>query len=100
MRTILSLAEKGKAGYFEIWKKKDEYILYLCLSHTGQVMPICKSKKNLHSRTLFNTKMDWYDNNLIEYFNNQEVKQYYCRTLKDKTHWKKIQKTLRKKYEN
>ena len=96
MRTIFSLAEKGKAGYFEIWKNENEYVLYLSFSLTGQVMPICKSKKNIHLKTLFNTKMDWFDINLIEYFNSEEKEQYYCKTLKDKTHWKRIQKAMEK----
>ena len=97
-KTIFSLAEKGKAGYFEIWKRDDgQYALSLSFSLKGEVMPICKSDKNLKLKTIFNSKMDWFDMNLKEYFNSPEKEQYYCKTLKDKTLWKRIQRAIKEK---
>ena len=40
--------------------------------------------------------MDWCDMSLKEYLNNLENEQYYCKTLKGKTLWKRIKKTLEK----
>ena len=97
-KTIFSLAEKGKAGYFEIWKRDDDqYAFYLNLPITGGVKPICKSEKNLRLKTIFNTKMDWCDMSVKEYFNSLEGEQYYCKTLKGKKLWKRIQRAIKEK---
>jgi len=96
MRTIFSLAEKGRASYFDIKKRKDEYIFLIMLPNVGGVRPICKNEKNLRLKTIINTKMDWCDMSLKEYLNNSENEQYYCQTLKGKTLWKRIKKTLEK----
>ena len=46
MRTIFSLAEKGRASYFDIKKREDQYIFLIMLPNVGGVRPICKSEKN------------------------------------------------------
>ena len=97
MRTIFSLAEKGYAPYFDIRKNKDEYVFLILLPRTGAVRPICKSEKNLRLKTIFNTKMDWCDMSVKEYFNSLEGEQYYCKTLKGKTLWKRIQRAIKEK---
>ena len=94
---IFSLAEKGKAGYFEIWKRDDQYAFYISFPRTGGVRPICKSEKNLRLKTIFNTKMDWCDMSVKEYFNSLEGEQYYCKTLKGKTLWKRVQRAIKEK---
>lgn len=94
-KTIFSLSEKGKAGYFEIWKSGDQYAFLILLAGSGGVRPICKSEKNIRLKTIFNTTIDWCDMNLKEYFNSPEKEQYYCKTLKDKTLWKRIQKAIK-----
>ena len=94
-KTIFSLSEKGKAGYFEIWKLGDQYAFFILLAGSGGVRPICKSEKNIRLKTIFNTTIDWCDMNLKEYFNSPEKEQYYCKTLKDKTLWKRIQKAIK-----
>ena len=93
--TKLELSEKGKAPYFEISKSKDQYVFLILLSGAGALLPICKNAKNIKLKTILNTTMEGCGMNLIEYFNSQEKEQYYCRTLKDKRHWKKIQKAIK-----
>jgi hypothetical protein len=93
--TKLELSEKGKAPYFEISKSKDQYVFLILLSGAGALLPICKNAKNIKLKTILNATMEGCGMSLIEYFNSQEKEQYYCRTLKDKRHWKKIQNAIK-----